>query len=503
MTKDAENDLKFIAALLVEYLGEDMYYNFITRNHGSYGQWNEGFESARCKSGFTYAKWYADYYDEHIDGLSAEEVNFFKLFTLIKFDTCYDPSIYNEKGKDDVGCERYKLGYFTLTVCGHEYLFAYGPKVWKEEKQVFASDPFRNLRIIELGTRTNPGGARYFMNETEKERNTFLFDRDELIVAAGHAGFNNDLLIKDLGEINFGNNGIYVSVKDRYSAMEYVGKSLLKAAKEKAKILILPELSVDGVTLKQQFQKLPSNSRLKLIVAGSSYAEAGYAAENGEDNGGMLRQYCNRAIIKIINDGKVARECFYDKAIPFTQVANVNGKRVLQTEMLEVKDMVSIICFADCTVGVAICRDAMDPFDKHNPLHRYCGFVDVMLVISYNGGESNMFAGVAECLARWHNCATVYTNSCGAVKMITPDLQAGNRFLEVSFGLYPEKSCSSPTSVSGELTYDKNPFPENVAEDGSGLFSILNSVGIKYTGLTRDDIADCCKVYTLKKPAGK
>lgn len=154
-------------------------------------------------------------------------------------------------------------------------------------------------------------------------------------------------------------------------------------------------------------------------------------------------------------------------------------------------DNITLLPYKDCVVGIAICRDAMDLLDSHNPLHKYCDFADVMLVISDNTGDSNMFVGTAECLARWHNCATVYTNS---IHEALANPNKTDNHLEIAFALYPYKgsNVSSSTSVSGEIDYAAEPL--KAANLDPNIDSIIYSPGITYGTLDKNKY---CKIYEI------
>ncbi len=258
-----------------------------------------------------------------------------------------------------------------------------------------------------------------------------------------------------------------------------------------ANVLIFPELSINHDMLGTLENSLSSTSNLNLVVAGSYY------------KGSSGSTYKNISIIYAKIGGKWEAVTEYSKLIPFTmgyteKISDIYGfdkskypvgQYKLLVEDIEMNDNITLLPYKDCIVGVAICRDAMDLLDSHNPLHKYCDFVDVMLVISDNTGDSNMFVGTAECLARWHNCATVYTNSiheAGTDKL--------DSHLEISFALYPRKgsNVTSSTSVSGEINYAEEPF--KAANFDPNMVGILYSHGITYGTL---DESKHCKIYEI------
>lgn len=208
----------------------------------------------------------------------------------------------------------------------------------------------------------------------------------------------------------------------------------------------------------------------------------------------------------------------YNKMIPFSmgytaKVAEGYGISTAQypleqynlvVEDIRLDNNITVLPFKDCVVGVAICRDVMDILDKHNPAHKHCDFVDVLLVISDNAGDSNMFVGVAECLARWHNCGTLYTNSVGEAQHEKMDKEGKklvvDEYLEVSFGIYPYKQPggSNSTSVSGNITYKLTVTPDMMLSSSGMDFMIIHSPGITTGDFTDEEIQNCCKIYEFK-----
>jgi hypothetical protein len=229
------------------------------------------------------------------------------------------------------------------------------------------------------------------------------------------------------------------------------------------------------------------------VIAGSHY----------EGTSGSI--YKNVSAIYAKVNGNWENVANYTKLIPFTMGYSTSVAKTYQfdtekyplseykllVEDIEMNDNITLLPYKDCVIGIAICRDALDLLDSHNPLHKYCDFTDIMLVISDNAGDSNMFVGTAECLARWHNCATIYTNSIH--EAIGSDNKTDN-YLEISFGIYPFKDSktSSSTSVSGEINYIDKPFQSaNIVPNTVG---ILYSKGIKYSTVEKDKY---CKIYEL------
>lgn len=391
---------------------------------------------------------------------------------------------------DNVQRTRYKLHY---SISG-DLLMAEGTKIWGEPKITVESCPFRNIRGVIL----NETERSALKKSLESLSGISLFTGGTLKVAASHGSASSTLKLRATHGLGFENLGLYVAPGNVDVEKEVIEKAVKVADKKGASILIFPELSVDQDSVEYLKTVLKScGGGLKVVVGGSRYVW------NGSN-------YFNRAPV-LVNCGGTWREAAtYDKMIPFSmgyseKVArdfNINTRDYpperfkTLSEDIAMEDNVMILPFADCVLGIAICRDVLDLLDSHNPLHKYCDFVDVMLVISDNNGDSNMFVGTAECLARWHNCATVYTNSVAETRSHgKPDTH-----LEVSFGLYPYKGegINDTTLVKGVITYLKSPLKTETKE--KPLDQILSSDDVRYTELKDCELENCCKVYELVYP---
>lgn len=418
-----------------------------------------------------YKKWY----DEKMKDITSEFMQYKLIFALL---LSYDKHVV------DTG--------ISYTV-NKNLVMAFGKKQWNETKLTIGSCPFQNIRGIVL----NATELEKFNAMRSKLSEMAIFTDGKLSVAASHASEASKLAIKATRKLNFANIGLNVFSDNDNEQKRIIEKSIEYAAQKGASILIFPELAINENELEYLDKCLKSNrTNLKLVVGGSYYKKNQDPAFNN-----MSPIYANIA-------GQWQRITDYTKMIPFSMgytknVATIYGIDIttypldqykLLTEDIHMDDNITLLPYKDCVIGVAICRDAMDLLDSHNPLHKYCDFVDVMLIISDNNGDSNMFVGTAECLARWHNCATVYTNSLAEGH---PSSKA-DQYLEISFALYPYKgtSVSSSTSISGEISYAMKPF-EDMTVDG-GPVAILHSPGTKYIGFTDEEIQNCCKVYTIE-----
>ncbi len=384
-----------------------------------------------------------------------------------------------------------------------DLLMAEGAKVWGEPKITVASCPFRNIR----GVRLNETERAAVKKNLEMLSGMRILGDGSLQVGAAHGSMLSHLQLKATRPLGFENIGLYVASDSLTVEQKNISEAVSTAAGKNAQILIFPELSINKNTLAYLKSVLAaSGGGLKLVVGGSYY----HYDRNST-------AYYNRAPIFVNRGGSWQEAAPYNKMIPFsmgykkdvaeqyridTRQYPLERYKTLSEDII-MEDSVTILPFADCVVGVAICRDVLDLLDSHNPLHKYCDFVDVMLVISDNPGDSNMFVGTAECLARWHNCATVYTNAVSEAKSQVP---TGDPYLEISFGLYPfkGKNVSSSTSVSGVISYLKSPFwiikAAEAAEETPGEEQedqILYSKGIKYEEIKEQDY---CKVYALEYP---
>jgi len=377
------------------------------------------------------------------------------------------------------------LGQLEYTVYKN-IVIVFGKKQWNEEKLTVGSCPFQKIRGIIL----NDVELSEFNKVHTRLGSASLFKNGMLYAAASYANKRAALNMTANRGLNFGNIGLNVFA-EQSQQIDVITNSVKEADDELANVLIFPELSINHDMLGTLENSLSSTSNLNLVVAGSYY------------KGSSGSTYKNISIIYAKIGGKWEAVTEYSKLIPFTmgyteKISDIYGfdkskypvgQYKLLVEDIEMNDNITLLPYKDCIVGVAICRDAMDLLDSHNPLHKYCDFVDVMLVISDNTGDSNMFVGTAECLARWHNCATVYTNSiheAGTDKL--------DSHLEISFALYPRKgsNVTSSTSVSGEINYAEEPF--KAANFDPNMVGILYSHGITYGTL---DESKHCKIYEI------
>ncbi len=410
---------------------------------------------------------------------------------------------YNEKMETaESALEQYKLVFALLlnydkhcSVSDQLQYFKYknivivfGKKQWNEEKLTVGSCPFQKIRGIIL----NDTELKEFNDVCGKLSSIALFSNGTLTAAASYANKKSTLKIKANRGLHFGNIGLDVSA-DQSQQIDIISNSVKEADSGLASILIFPELSINNDMLDTLEDSLKSASNLNLVVAGSHY----------KGNSGNAYKNVSAIYAKIGGEWKDIAE--YSKLIPFTmgytnKVADAYGidkeeyptsKYNLLVEDIEMNDNITLLPYKDCVIGIAICRDAMDLLDSHNPLHKYCDFVDLMLVISDNTGDSNMFVGTAECLARWHNCATVYTNS---IHEALTNSDTIDNHLEISFAIYPHKGSkvTSSTSVSGEINYAAEPF--KAANFDPNMVSILYSKGIEYGTLDENKY---CKIYEI------
>ena len=429
-------------------------------------------ELDRLSGEIDYKKWY----DERRKDVTSEVMQYKLIFALL---LNYDKHVGNTN-----------ICYFV-----HKNLvMAFGKKQWNEIKLTIGSCPFQNIRGILL----NETELKKFNTTYNILHDTAIFTGGKLSVAASHANEKSKLAIEATRKLNFANIGLNVFSGSDEEQKNIIEKSIKYAAGQRASILIFPELAINENILDFLEECLKNEGKaLKLVVGGSHYKKDQPPA------------FSNLAPIYANISGQWQRLTDYAKMIPFTMGYNESVAKKyhidtgtypldqykLLTEDIHMDDNITLLPYQDCVIGVAICRDAMDLLDSHNPLHKYCDFVDVMLIISDNSGDSNMFVGTAECLARWHNCATVYTNS---IAEGLPTGKKADQFLEISFALYPSKGPneSSSTSVSGEIAYAKKPFEEMAVNEG--MVAILHSLGTKYIGFSHDEIENCCKVYTIE-----
>lgn len=428
------------------------------------------YDSAVAGNASKLSAWYAEKSREVTD-----EVQKYKLIlaTLMKHESHYASSS--------------PLKYYEWA----DMVIAFGCKRWKESKITMESCPFRYIRGI-------------ILNRTERDNFRVCYEAlgstpffgEKMILASSHGTRKKSMGTNRTRLLNFRNCGLYVYSNSPDNQDEMINNSIQYATQEQAEILIFPELSINEEKIPDLIRVLNNQSgSLKLVMGGSYY-------EGDKD------KYRNSSPILYKKNGEWEILTYYDKMIPFTMgkvfpdaenppvIGNIDPKDYdLLVEDIQLSSNITVLPCMDGVIGVAICRDVMDLTDRHNPIHRYCDFVDLMLVISDNSGDSNMFTGTAECLARWHNCATLYTNSVAETGNKEPDDK-----LEVSFAIYPWKKGSGSTSVSGVITYISNPFDsvQSQSDFEKGMVGILYSKGIKYQGLTEEELKACCKTYIIE-----
>lgn len=476
---------KFIASIFNKYLTYKKKYLLNYVKDKDIGTLYEECENECGMKKLSYLAWY----QKKLKLIKKEEDDYRLTFTILMvYDQHYSNTDQN-------------LQYRLYNNC---MLMVYGKKIWSDKNITFASCPFQNIRAVLL----NKTELENYNQLIEITKPIGILDEDEIKITAAHGSEKSKLNMSVKETLNFQNLGIYVEQEDDKAGTkqkEIIEKNITAAEQNQSKILIFPELSLNETVVKEmekQLEKL-SPQYLKIVVAGSYYKN---------DDG----TYRNTAPIYMRNAGKWQRVADYHKMIPFSMgytqgVADAYGISTkiyptdeyrLLVEDIQLDKNITILPMGDCVIGVAICRDVMDMLEPNNPMHKYCDFVDMMLVISDNSGDSNMFVGAAECLARWHNCATLYTNSVNEAKLDSETECTTDSFLEISFAIYPfkKKDSHSSTSVSGEIAYLELPhmtITENKEKTAEPL-RILNSKGIKYVQLNNDELAQCSKHYVFR-----
>ena len=285
---------------------------------------------------------------------------------------------------------------------------------------------------------------------------------------------------------------------------EQVANSIIAAfrwaAKNKVQVWILPELCLDKIGLRHLVDLMRNNaSSLKMVLAGSTYISL--------KTGGFVNQ------AKIITTQPKLEMFTYNKTIPFNMQIDTESSvpdiYKISNDAAEAKcnflkedfvpgEKLLILPLDGLKVGIAICKDVLDPFDARNPLAAYIREkVDIMLVTSMNSGHTNLFTATAEAMARWHNCATFYVNNLTSVS------NAADKTVEMSFALLPNhtkidgvQGCiyyrTAPTlnAIDGLSTVESDTVVENIINtiisrdvvakalpsDGNVLYTIKNGM---------------------------
>lgn len=457
------SDEKFICKLFKKYLTLKKKYliNYVKDKYIG-----EMIEDQKYKTVIDIEKWYIYQWEKIKDN---EETEYKLIFATLIW---YDQSYKTDKIEYIIYKEPKEPSPETLVM-------AFGNKPWREKNIVLGSNPFQRIRGVFLNEKELDIFNK--VNETTNFQKHSYFAND-LSVVASHAMKDISLEGIQPENLNFSNRGMEYK-NDKNDKNDFITKSIEYATEKTSKILIFPELLISEEIEKNLISKLNEGTSLTLVIAGSRHKK---------NKAGNLQNISKILFKDTHNTWKELAT--YSKMIPFSILhKEVNSN--IDVENIEISSDVTIMPTKDGVIGIAICRDVMDLLNLHNPMHKYCDFVDLMLVISYSTGDSNMFVGTAECLARWHNCATLYTNAIStAYKKDLPDDKS-----EISFAIYPQKNPSiGPFSVSGEITYITDPFKKIITSSiQSEPVSILASPGIKHTVFTEEEIKNGCKCYTI------
>ena len=364
---------------------------------------------------------------------------------------------------------------------------AVGKKVWADKRFANGNCFFSMIRAIEIVGNNNIT----FESIWNKIKDEKLFDNDELTVFTAHAlnclklsvNASDIFNVKSVDFIetvdvkkddNTGGSPIYEKSQE---AIE----EAFKDCSDKTKVLMFPELMLDEKESIHFLDYLNNKHKqdkknISLLIIGEKH-NADYPDSNyGRYNNIAAIYYWNRDEEKWLDLAK------YNKIIPFSCKHPTKGKKYVCSENLCNRDeKICILPFKDCIVGVAICRDVLDILNLDNPIHEYMDFIDILFVPSYNMAETNMFIGVAETFARWHNCAVVYVN-------YYDDEASNNKFsgmVEYSFAIapYKDEEKSGANSISGVATYNINDTILKAIEAKCKYININNGYqyGIDYT----------------------
>lgn len=251
-----------------------------------------------------------------------------------------------------------------------DLVFVVVKKKWNETKLTIGSCPFQNIRGIVL----NETELKRYKTACYKLSKTEMFTKGILNVSACHANSASKLDIKANRGLSFANIGIEVFSKSESEQKKVIDKSIKYASKNAASILIFPELAINENMLTYLESSLKSNDAgLKLVVGGSYY-------KHETDD----VAFKNLSPIYANISGQWQRITDYAKMIPFSMgyskkaadAYNIDtnkyplDKYKLLMEDIHMDDNITLLPYKDCVIGVAICRDAMDLLDSHNPLHK-------------------------------------------------------------------------------------------------------------------------------------
>lgn len=352
-------------------------------------------------------------------------------------------------------------------------LLIIGKKVWAEKDFSEGLSPFTSLRCAFL----SKGEENQFNTLKKETLNISLFNNNiaDVVVSNSDIDYNLQMIEdeKHVEEMIGSLKGIDVKINDisHYDDKPIEKKcaavtkdaivSTLKKATANTKIIAFPEMMIDSYELNDAIRVIKESIKennlqsLEIIIIGvHKHIEKTFSYEN------------YAAILCKAKDwGEIAH---YTKLIPATFWSDILDVPVVENlyhinekeknlDAYNDNDEITLLPFTDCVVGIAICSDVMDILNTDSPLHSYVDIIDILIVISCNETETNMFVGAAECLARWHNCGVVYTNNVSCCES-----QKG--LIELSFAITPFKAKSgSISSITGAICYNMCPIDLNAA----------------------------------------
>lgn len=432
------------------------------------------------------------------------------VYNLFLFSFAFIKHVDEMLAKDEYEKKYNELSYASLKddkrLKGNELILIIGKRIWDEKRFTEGSYPFNYIRFMILSKQES---SDFFKLKNNIER-TQIFDADSAEVLVSHSDNDYKLLTKIEKELLYDNYGfdlevnselmsdgkVYASTKVNEDGYIYTGakdksvvcsqttynviKRIIDYCSEQTKVIVFPELMIDITELdcvikilNKSREKL-SNVKIAIIGAYSNIAKED-KKEKYQD-----KSYDNYAVILHNSDGVWKLVAKYRKVIPSSMVmplktdinnniknntitGDMPNKRVVMVENLNIsnrnEEVVYIPCY-DCVIGVAICRDVLDILNLDSPLHSYINCIDLLIVISLNQKDTNMFIGSAECLSRWHNCGVVYTNHIEGC-------DSDNELIEVSFALTPYKATKSgSTSLTGVVCYRSDLINPKKSDDG-------------------------------------
>ena len=346
-----------------------------------------------------------------------------------------------------------------VTVDDQTLLVYFGSKHWIDKKLTSGKAFLQNLRPFLWPTEAVEGLFMRF----EYSRNMEFFDRKGYMNVQVVFGLGKELsdssmkgVLTEQCKTNKNNYVAYFGPSSEYSGKlrEAFQESTELFSPYEPSIVVFPELSMKNADVGPTLEYIKNNMlSTKLAVFGC-----------GDHDRRFPNQACIVSFLRYDTHATFKKEIYYKKRPSSATWESISSfvdrpgdlrptPDSIVSEKLMGDEQLSLIFTWDCVIGVAICSDVVDFSDDQNPIHRYADIVDVLIIISANSSDTEMFMASAESMARWHNCAVIYANDINSVPYYTKDDKRTKKLVELSFAIAPNKKEDSTTALCGDVLY--------------------------------------------------